>query len=131
MNRMRRVVPVVVGALVAAGLTALAGPPASAATVPAGFTDALVADVDNPTAIAFTADGRMRVTQQAGRLRVRTAAGQLLTTPALDLAGGRGLWLARSLADEIVSISPRSNFMNASRVVAGLASFERSSVSEP
>ncbi|GEA86868.1 PQQ-dependent sugar dehydrogenase [Cellulomonas cellasea] len=87
MNRMRRVVPVVVGALVAAGLTALAGPPASAATVPAGFTDALVADVDNPTAIAFTADGRMLVTQQAGRLRVRTAAGQLLTTPALDLAG--------------------------------------------
>ncbi|MGW6128618.1 PQQ-dependent sugar dehydrogenase [Cellulomonas sp. NPDC055163] len=87
MNRMRRVVPVVVGALVAAGLTALAGAPASAATVPAGFTDALVADVDNPTAIAFTADGRMLVTQQAGRLRVRTAAGQLLATPALDLAG--------------------------------------------
>ncbi len=87
MNRMRRVVAVVVAALVATGVTAVAGPPASAATVPAGFTDALVADVDNPTAIAFTGDGRMLVTQQAGRLRVRTAAGALLATPALDLAG--------------------------------------------
>lgn len=87
MRRMRRVVHVVVGALLAAGLTAAVSPPALAATVPAGFSDALVADVDNPTAIAFTADGRMLVTQQAGRLRVRTAAGALLSTPALDLAG--------------------------------------------
>ncbi|MCC2322392.1 PQQ-dependent sugar dehydrogenase [Cellulomonas xiejunii] len=82
-----RVVQVLVGSLLAAGMTAVVSPPASAATVPTGFTDALVADVDNPTAIAFTADGRMLVTQQAGRLRVRTAAGSLLSTPALDLAG--------------------------------------------
>ena len=82
-----RVVQVLVAALVAAGVTAVVSQPASAATVPTGFTDALVADVDNPTAIAFTADGRMLVAQQAGRLRVRTAAGSLLSTPALDLAG--------------------------------------------
>lgn len=87
MRRMRGLVQVVVGTLLAAGLTAAVSPPALAATVPAGFTDALVADIDNPTAIAFTADGRMLVTQQAGRLRVRTAAGALLATPALDLAG--------------------------------------------
>ncbi|MBO3089837.1 PQQ-dependent sugar dehydrogenase [Cellulomonas dongxiuzhuiae] len=87
MRAVRRVVQVVVGALVVAGLTVVASPPALGATVPTGFTDALVADVDNPTAIAFTADGRMLVAQQAGRLRVRTAAGSLLSTPALDLTG--------------------------------------------
>ncbi|MBD7917439.1 PQQ-dependent sugar dehydrogenase [Cellulomonas sp. Sa3CUA2] len=87
MRGMRQVVQVVVGALAVAGLTVVASPPALGATVPSGFTDALVADVDNPTAIAFTADGRMLVAQQAGRLRVRTAAGTLLSTPALDLTG--------------------------------------------
>lgn len=85
MNRMRALVTVVAGALVAAGLTVTGSPPATAA-VPAGFTEQLVASVPNPSAIAFTADGRMLVTQQSGLLRVRTAAGTLLSTPALDLA---------------------------------------------
>ena len=87
MHRMRRVGQIVVGALLAAGMTVALSPPAVAATVPAGFTDGLVANVASPTAIAFTADGRMLITQQAGRLRVRTADGTLLATPALDLAG--------------------------------------------
>lgn len=85
MNRMRALVTVAAGALVAAGLTVTGSPPATAA-VPAGFTEQLVASVPNPSAIAFTADGRMLVTQQSGLLRVRTAAGTLLSTPALDLA---------------------------------------------
>src|SRR5690349_16703960 len=85
MNAVRSLVALVVGAVVAAGLTVAGSPPATAA-VPAGFTDSLVASVPNPSAIAFTADGRMLVTQQSGRLRVRTAAGVLLETPALDLA---------------------------------------------
>jgi len=83
----RRVALVVLLALLTAGLAVAAPPRASAATVPAGFTDALVAAVPAPTAIAFTADGRMLVTQQSGRLRVRTASGTLLATPALDLSG--------------------------------------------
>lgn len=85
-RHMRRVVQVVVGALVAAGLTVAVSPPAAAATVPSGFTDAKVADVASPTALAFTADGRMLIATQGGKLLVRTAAGTLLSTPALDLS---------------------------------------------
>lgn len=85
MNGMRTLVAVVTGTLVAAGLV-VAGPPPATAAVPAGFTESLVATVPNPSAIAFTADGRMLVTQQSGSLRVRTAAGTLLATPALNLS---------------------------------------------
>jgi glucose/arabinose dehydrogenase len=70
--------------------------PASAIATPPGFTDELVANVDSPTAMAFTPDGRMLVTTQDGLLRVYQD-GSLLPTPALDLTGqvctngGRGL----------------------------------------
>jgi glucose/arabinose dehydrogenase len=53
-----------------------------AATVPAGFTDSLVVTLGAPTALAFTPDGRLLITTQAGVLRIYQG-GALLATPAL------------------------------------------------
>jgi glucose/arabinose dehydrogenase/PKD repeat protein len=70
--------------------------PAAAAAVPAGFTDTVVATVSNPTAFAWTPDGRMLISQDGGQLRV-VRDGRLLPAPALDLSaracipGERGL----------------------------------------
>src|SRR5688572_7418349 len=65
---------------------ALAGP--ARATVPAGFTDALVADnIGGPTALAFVPDGRMLITAKSGALRVHQG-GALLATPAITVAVG-------------------------------------------
>jgi glucose/arabinose dehydrogenase len=72
-------------ALVSASLL-VPSPPAGAAALPTGFTDALVASVGGPTALAFTPDGRMLVTTQGGRLRI-VQNNALLATPALDLTG--------------------------------------------
>lgn len=68
---------------------------ANAATVPAGFTDAVVAaGLTNPTAMALSPDGRIFVCQQNGALRV-IKNGALLPTPFLtvtvDSSGERGL----------------------------------------
>ena len=71
-------------ALASAGLAAATIPTASAATLPAGFSEGLVASVPSPTAMAFTPDGRLLVTSQSGALRV-VKAGALLPTPAVDL----------------------------------------------
>jgi glucose/arabinose dehydrogenase len=67
----------------------------SAATVPPGFTDSLVAaGLNNPTAMALAPDGRIFVCEQGGALRV-IENGVLLGTPFLtvtvDSAGERGL----------------------------------------
>lgn len=51
-----------------------------------GFTDTLVTNVDAPTALAFTPDGRMLITNQQGQLRVYEND-RLLPTPALDISG--------------------------------------------
>ena len=69
--------------------------PAAAATVPAGFTDTVVASgMPNPTAMAFAPDGRLFVAQQGGALRV-IKNGSLLATPFLTVtvnsSGERGL----------------------------------------
>jgi glucose/arabinose dehydrogenase len=66
-----------------------------AATVPAGFTDSLVAaGLNNPTAMAFAPDGRIFVCEQGGALRV-IKNGVLLAAPFLtvtvDSSGERGL----------------------------------------
>ncbi len=66
-----------------------------AATVPAGFTDAIVATgLTNPTAMALAPDGRIFVCEQTGTLRV-IKNGALLATPFLtvtvDSSGERGL----------------------------------------
>ena len=57
---------------------------AAATALPPDFSDALVASVGSPTALAFTPDGRMLITTQTGLLRVYE--GTLLTTPALDIS---------------------------------------------
>jgi len=57
--------------------------------VPAGFVDELVTSVGGPTAMAFTPDGRLLVTRQSGSLRVVTAAGTLLPTPALTFSASQ------------------------------------------
>jgi glucose/arabinose dehydrogenase len=67
----------------------------SAATVPPGFTDSLVAaGLNNPTAMALAPDGRIFVCEQGGALRV-IENGVLLATPFLtvtvDSSGERGL----------------------------------------
>jgi glucose/arabinose dehydrogenase len=69
--------------------------PAAAASVPAGFTDTIVASgMPNPTAMAFAPDGRLFVAQQGGALRV-IKNGSLLATPFLTVtvnsSGERGL----------------------------------------
>ncbi len=55
-----------------------------AATPPADFSDVLVTNLNSPTALAFTPDGRLLITQQTGQLRVYQS-GTLVTIPALDL----------------------------------------------
>src|SRR6185295_916074 len=67
----------------------------SAAAVPSGFTDAVVASgLTNPTAMALAPDGRIFVCEQGGNLRV-IKNGTLLATPFLsvtvDSSGERGL----------------------------------------
>ena len=66
-----------------------------AATLPAGFSETLVAQgLSAPTAMQFAPDGRLFVCEQGGRLRV-IENGALLTTPFLTVtvssAGERGL----------------------------------------
>jgi glucose/arabinose dehydrogenase/Ca2+-binding RTX toxin-like protein len=106
-NLMKRAVPFGAGryVLLAVAVGLLAGflpvlflhaEPASAVTTPPGFTDSLVSSVNQPTALAFTPDGRMLVTTQDGKLRVYEDE-TLLPEPALDLTdeicadAGRGL----------------------------------------
>lgn len=72
--------------LVAASVVVPGTAAGAAAVVPSGFTDSLVASVGGPTALAFTPNGRMLVTTQAGRLRV-VQNDALAPTPALDLTG--------------------------------------------
>lgn len=69
-------------ALLLAGATLAA----QLAAVPAdpNFRDDLVASMTEPTALAFTPDGRMLITTQPGQLRVYKD-GALLPTPALNL----------------------------------------------
>src|SRR5687768_5019459 len=69
--------------------------PARAATLPAGFTEALIASgLASPTAMQFAPDGRLFVAEQGGRLRV-IKNGTLLSSPfatvGVDASGERGL----------------------------------------
>jgi glucose/arabinose dehydrogenase len=58
--------------------------PADAATLPPGFDDTPFASVPQPTALAFTPDGRLLVTSKGGPVRV-VRNGTLLATPAINL----------------------------------------------
>jgi glucose/arabinose dehydrogenase/PKD repeat protein len=72
-------------AVLALALLAVLPASGSAATLPAGFSDTLVANVPQPTALAFTPDGRLLVTSKDGRLWVQTGSTPP-TTPALNLS---------------------------------------------
>ncbi|TQF13828.1 PKD domain-containing protein [Myxococcus llanfairpwllgwyngyllgogerychwyrndrobwllllantysiliogogogochensis] len=61
------------------------GTTSAAITLPPSYADALVTAVSQPTALAFTPDGRLLITTQGGQLRV-FAGGVLVATPALNLA---------------------------------------------
>ncbi|MGH9279517.1 MAG: PQQ-dependent sugar dehydrogenase [Acidimicrobiales bacterium] len=83
----RAVFGLLAAGLAAVGLVGVAAVPAGAAIVPSGFVDELVADnIGNPTAFAFTPDGRILATTQPGLVRVIRNGG-LLATPALDISG--------------------------------------------
>jgi glucose/arabinose dehydrogenase len=84
MNK-RAWLPVFMTLLVGLSALLLGARPADAA-VPAGFEDRLVTSVDGATALDFTPDGRLLVTDRSGRLRVYKD-GSLLSTPALDISG--------------------------------------------
>lgn len=60
----------------------------------AAVTETVVASLDNPWAMTFLPDGKMLVTEKAGRLRLVTTAGVVTTvtgTPAVIDAGQGGL----------------------------------------
>jgi glucose/arabinose dehydrogenase len=77
------------------GVAIVGASPASAVTLPTGFSQIRVATtLTEPTAMAFAPDGRLFVTEQGGALRV-IKNGALLATPFMTLSvdsdGERGL----------------------------------------
>jgi glucose/arabinose dehydrogenase len=82
-----------------AGIALFAGiSPATAATLPSNFQETTVASgLTAPTDVAWAPDGRMFIAEKAGKVRVVTAAGSLLSTPLLNISdhvhqsGDRGL----------------------------------------
>ena len=72
--------------LLVGALTIFLGAKPASAAVPSGFEDRLVASIESPTALAFTPDGRMLVTDKVGQLWVYKD-GVLLPAPALDISG--------------------------------------------
>ncbi|HEX2053176.1 MAG TPA: PQQ-dependent sugar dehydrogenase [Actinomycetota bacterium] len=90
----RRSAAAAVVTLLAATLLSLAASPASAASLPVGFTETSITGLVNPTAMELAPDGRIFVTQQGGALRV-IKNGVLLPNPFLTLSvdpsGERGL----------------------------------------
>jgi glucose/arabinose dehydrogenase/PKD repeat protein len=84
--------------LVAWIATPIGVPAAVAATLPTGYEERTVASgLTAPTAVDWAPDGRMFVAEKAGRVRVVTASGTLVTNPLLDISshvhpsGDRGL----------------------------------------
>src|ERR671916_2829643 len=72
------------------------GPAQGAATLPSGFTDSqVVSGLTNPTDMEFAPDGRLFVTEDAGRLRIAKPDGTLATfldiSTKVDSTGERGL----------------------------------------
>ena len=72
------------------------GPAQGAATLPSGFTDSqVVSGLTNPTDMEFAPDGRLFVTEDAGRLRIAKPDGTLSTflniSTKVDSKGERGL----------------------------------------
>jgi glucose/arabinose dehydrogenase/outer membrane protein assembly factor BamB len=81
--RKPRLAVAVVRAVVLSGVVSAFALPARA-VVPLDFQDSLIASLTQPTALAFTPDGRLLITRQPGVLRI-VQGGALLATPALTL----------------------------------------------
>ncbi len=79
------------GLICASILVVALGLPARTSAQAGGFQiqNQFITGLNSPTAMAFAPDGRLFVTQQAGSIRVVTAAGQLLATPFLTLPSVR------------------------------------------
>ena len=73
-------------AALAAAILLAGATPTAVGALPNGFTDTFVANVESPTSLAFTPDGRLLVTTQFGQVRL-VDGGPLLADPVLDLAG--------------------------------------------
>jgi glucose/arabinose dehydrogenase len=91
---MQRTGNLIVGAALVVGALAIASP-SSAATLPSGFSETVVASgLSGPTLMAVAPDGRVFVSEEGGRLRV-IKNGALLSAPFLTLStnvdGERGL----------------------------------------
>jgi glucose/arabinose dehydrogenase len=74
----------------------LIGAAKGAANLPQGFTDSqVVSGLTNPTDMEFAPDGRLFITEQAGRVLIATDDGTLATflniSGKVDAAGERGL----------------------------------------
>src|SRR5215218_8762169 len=97
---MSRLTVLVVGVAVAALTAALAGsvtPVHSAPVLPQGFTNGppFVSGLTNPTDMEFAPDGRLFITEDAGRVRIAKPDGTLSTfldiSTKVDSKGERGL----------------------------------------
>nr|AHN98026.1 Glucose/sorbosone dehydrogenase [uncultured bacterium lac193] len=83
-------------------------PHSTSAQVPSQFTNTFVANVDNPTAIAATPDGRLLIASQFGRLYVYQN-GTLVAQPALSLGSAVCTGNERGLLGVAVDPSFASN----------------------
>ena len=71
-----------------AAVLALLAAAARGQSLPANFTDALVATVGSPTALAFTPGGRLLITTQGGALRVYCPTNTLPGCASVPVTGG-------------------------------------------
>src|SRR4249919_1007963 len=91
-------------------LWAACAAPAGATSLPFGFEESTVASgLDQPTAVAWTPDGRMLVTEKPGRVRLMTAGGQLLPNPIIDISDHVNSYWDRGLLGIAVDASFASN----------------------
>src|SRR4051812_14151057 len=84
--------------------------PAGATTLPFGFEEqTMVSGLDQPTAVAWTPDGRMLIAEKPGLVRVVDAAGQLQSAPLLDISDHVNSYWDRGLLGLTVDASFTSN----------------------
>src|SRR5262245_29107389 len=78
---------VAAGSVITAGLSALAIEPASAATVPPGFTETVaIGGLTAPTAALFAADGRVFIGEKSGVIKTYDSLADTTPTIVADLS---------------------------------------------